>query len=85
MICRRGKVDTYQCVDVGHPHEHTAFFRVLPHHLATEVSANKIDDNVLTARVEGPDNFAPRDGTLVCFAEYVLSEEQQKAPRIVIY
>ena len=39
----------YQCVGVGHPHKHSAFLCVLPHHLAAEVSANKINEDILAS------------------------------------
>ena len=39
----------YQCVGVGHPHKHSAFLCVLPQHLAAEVSANKINEDILAS------------------------------------
>ena len=39
----------YQCVDVGHPHKYSAFLCVLPHHLAAEVSANKVNEDILAS------------------------------------
>ena len=39
----------YQCVDVGHPHEHSAFLCVLPHHLAAEMSTDKVNEDILAS------------------------------------
>jgi hypothetical protein len=74
----------YQCVDVGHPHEHSAFLCVLPHHLTAEVSAHKVNEDILTPRVKRPDDLTPRYGTLVSFAQHVLTEEQQEASSVIV-
>lgn len=55
-----------------------------PQHFTTEVSAREIDKDILTSRVECEDNFAPRDGLLLRFAQYMLSKEQQEAAGVVV-
>ena len=40
---------SYQSIDVGHPHEHTTLSGVLPYHLAVEVPAHKVQQDILAS------------------------------------
>lgn len=78
------KKRTYQGIDVRHPHEKPTFFGMLPQHPTTKMPTDEIRQDILTARVERPDDFAPGDGAFLCFVLNMLSEKEQKATCIVI-
>ena len=88
MIARTETIhETYQRGQVCHPHEHTAFSRMLPLHSSLKVSRDQVDKNILTATVICPSDFTPGYWDLrstMPISQYMLPKEEEETAAIIV-